>query len=77
MTTTQQPLVTDEQIEFFRTNGYLYYGPLFDDQQKAELREEIQRFIDGAYPDCYRTDLWPGKDEEQAPWARSCFCRCA
>lgn len=73
MTTTQQPLVADEQIEFFRTNGYLYYGPLFDEQQQVELREEIQRFIDGTYPDCYRTDLWPGEGEEQAPVGKELF----
>jgi hypothetical protein len=69
MTSTTSPvteLVTDEQIAFFRENGYLHYGALWNEAEQQELREEIQRFIDGDYPDCYRTDLWP-QGEAQAP----------
>ncbi len=67
MTMTQQPLVTQEQIQFFREKGYLHYGPLWSLQEQSELRQEIQRFIDGDYPDCYRTDLWPAEGEVACP----------
>ena len=73
MSETHQQAVTEDQIAFFQKSGYLYYGPLWNEQQQRELRDELQRFIDGAYPDCYRTDLWPEKGEQQAPVGRERF----
>ena len=73
MMSFQTRLVTDEQVSFFRNNGYLHYGPLFDQHEIAELREEIQRFIDNKYPACYRTDLWTRKGEEQQPLGKERF----
>jgi hypothetical protein len=71
--TTDTPLVTDEQIAFFREHGYLHYGPLFTEQEKQELRDEIQAFIDDKYPDCYRTDLWTRDGEAQQPRGKERF----
>ncbi len=73
MPTYDEPRVTDAQIEFFQKNGYLYYGPLFRDEERAELRDEVQRFIDGEYPDVYRVDLWPAEGEEPAPVGQERF----
>jgi phytanoyl-CoA hydroxylase len=67
MTTLDSPAVTEKQIEYFREKGYLHYGPLFNEAEQLELRNEIQEFIDGAYPDVYRTDLWPLEGEPPAP----------
>ena len=73
MTTTKSDVITDKQCEFFRENGYLYYGPLLDEQEQIELREEIQRFIDGEYPQVNRQDLWPAEGEAPAPVGQEKF----
>lgn len=67
MTVAERELVTDGQVRFFRENGYLYYGPMFSEQEQRGLRDEVQCFIDGDYPDVYRTDLWPEEGEDAAP----------
>ena len=60
------PLVTGEQLEFYRQNGFLNYGPLLTPDEITELREEVQRFIEGEYPGVHRHDLWPTKGEPLA-----------
>ena len=57
------PILTDQKIAFFCKNGFLNYGPLLTPEELAELCDEVQRFIDGAYPEVHRHDLWPNKGE--------------
>jgi len=57
MDQTSSALITDAQIDFFRKNGYLYYGPIFTSEELKELQDEIQRLIDFKEPNFYRIDL--------------------
>ncbi len=40
-------MVSHQQIEFFRQNGFLNYGRVLSDRETAELREGLQRVLDG------------------------------
>jgi len=46
---TNNPPVTSDQIDAFRKQGYLYYGPLFSPDELIELRQTVQGFIDNEY----------------------------
>jgi hypothetical protein len=41
--------VASDQIDAFRKQGYLYYGPLFSPDELIELRQTVQGFIDNEY----------------------------
>ena len=73
MTNDAPEVIAKEQCEFFRENGYLYYGPLLSTEEQSELRGEIQRFIDGQYPQVNRQDLWPMEGEAPSPVGQERF----
>ena len=73
MTNSAPEVLAKEQCEFFRENGYLYYGPLLSTEEQSELRGEIQRFIDGQYPQVNRQDLWPMEGEAPSPVGQERF----
>lgn len=50
-------LVTPQQIEFFRENGYLYYGPIISPEDLAAVKAEVQSFIDNKQKAAVRRDL--------------------
>ncbi|MGI4787362.1 MAG: phytanoyl-CoA dioxygenase family protein [Janthinobacterium lividum] len=41
-------MLTDEQVEFFRENGFLNYGRVLTDEQLTTLRESLARVLDGS-----------------------------
>jgi len=48
-------MVTQEQIEFFQTNGYLIAGPVLDDQELADARVAYDRIFNATEkPSSYR-----------------------
>ena len=49
--------VTSEQIEFFRENGYLHYGPILADEELRGLRDEVMRFVRQEKTSAIRRDL--------------------
>jgi ectoine hydroxylase-related dioxygenase (phytanoyl-CoA dioxygenase family) len=51
----QQYALSDEQVDFFKENGYVAGVPLLDDEQIQTLRDELERFFD---PDHDGRDLW-------------------
>jgi hypothetical protein len=65
--------VASDQIDAFRKQGYLYYGPLFSPDELIELRQTVQGFIDNEYPACYRTDLWLTEGEQKQPLGKERF----
>jgi ectoine hydroxylase-related dioxygenase (phytanoyl-CoA dioxygenase family) len=50
-------LITHEKLEFFKRNGYLYYGSILTGKELQSLQQEIQRLIELRNPNFYRTDL--------------------
>lgn len=40
-------MVTQEQIDFFRQNGYLHYGNVLTEEETAELRDALNRVLEG------------------------------
>jgi ectoine hydroxylase-related dioxygenase (phytanoyl-CoA dioxygenase family) len=42
--------LTDEQVEFFQTNGYVAGIRILFDEQVAQLREELQSFTNPSHP---------------------------
>ena len=40
-------MLTDEQVQSFRQNGFLNYGRVLTDEQLAELREALDRVLNG------------------------------
>ncbi len=58
-------MVTQEQVDFFRQNGYLNYGNVLAPSETAELRDALQRVLEGrseAQPEAARNLL--GDSEE-------------
>ena len=47
---------TQEQIEFFQTNGYLLGPRVLSDARIAELKQRIQGILDGSvsFPQLYK-----------------------
>ncbi len=61
----ERTMITQEQIEFFQTNGYLIAGPVLDDQELADVRTAYDRIFNATEkPSSYRN---LGQKEEGVP----------
>jgi Protein involved in biosynthesis of mitomycin antibiotics/polyketide fumonisin len=59
-------MLTQEQIQSFRENGFLNYGPVLTPEETAELREGLKRVMSGksaAKPEANRNLLGEGSEQ--------------